>query len=283
VKPWEPIDCETLEYRSAAGDTVRVRMLAGVAGRMMPPIQTTTIPRPAGNGSRYLGSAHLERLVSVPIAFPGTLTDRAELRRWARVLDPTAGVGLLSVIGGPNPGRQLRCVYDSGFDALEESLPNFNEGSLVFRAAWPYWEDGTEQSVDVAQGATGLTWFPFLPLVLGASDAFAVFTITNVGDVEAWPIVTVTGPGQDATATNMTTGDSWTVSGAIPAGSQLIVDHRPGRKAVTQDGANAFGRLAPGSSLWPLVPGANRIQVSLALTSSVSLASFGWRNQWLAA
>ena len=39
------------------------------------------------------------------------------------------------------------------------------------------------------------TWFPFLPLVFGASDAFSLFTVDNSGDVDAWPVITVYGPG----------------------------------------------------------------------------------------
>jgi len=284
VKPWEPIPgCETLEWRSPLGETVRFRMLAGAAGRLMPPIQSTTLAVPATNGSRYLGSAHLERLVTVPLPVPGSLTDRSELRRWAAALDPTKGEGTLTVADGTSAGRFLRCVYDAGLDELEEEHPDFNTGALIFRAAWPYWLDGAEQSVSVTQGTTLTKWFPFLPLVLGASDAFASFVVTNGGDVPAWPVVTVTGPGTDVTVQNLTTGASWTVSGALAAGSKLIVDTRPSFKAVTVDGTNAFGRLTPTSQLWALAPGANRVQVSIALTSAASLAAFTWRNAWLSA
>lgn len=276
-------DCETLEYQNPAGDRVTMVMRAGVAGRMMPPVGTTTLPVPSRNGSRWLGSAHLERIVTVPTVFPGTVTDRAELRRWAAVLDPTKGEGTLSVIQGANAGRYLRCTYEAGLEELAEERPDLNLGALLFRAAWPYWLENLEHSVTVAQGSTITHWFPFLPLVLGASDAFAVFTVTVTGDVPSWPVVTVTGPGQDVTAQNLTTGLSWTVTGSVPDGSVLTVDTRPGFKAVTQDGVNAFPRLAPGSSLWPLVPGPNRVQLSMALTSLASSAAFAWRNQWLAA
>jgi hypothetical protein len=281
--PWDPTTCETVEYRSASGDVVRFLMRAGARERLMPPVKVTTLPVPAQVGSRLLGSFHTERAVTIPVAFPGPLTDRAELRRWAQVLDPMRGEGTLTVVGGPSPGRFLRCVYEAGLDDLEEAFPSVNLGALIFRAAWPYWLDPTEQSQAVAQGTSTLKWFPFLPLVLGASDAFATFTVTVTGDVPSWPIITVKGPGTDATVTNLTTGASWTVSGAVAAGSTLTVDTRPSFKSVSIDGANAFNRLTPGSSLWALRPGGNQIQVSFALTSPASLVTFAWRNQWLAA
>jgi len=283
AKPWQPDGCETVEYRNPAGDVVTFRMLAGATGRMMPPSKITTLAVPAASGARLVGSFHQERPVAVPVAAPGTITDRAELRRWARALDPTKGEGTLTVVQGPSPGRFLRCVYESGLDALEETFPNVNPVALVFRAAWPYWLDAAEQSQSVAQGSTVTHWFPFLPLILGASDAFAVFTVNITGDVPSWPVVTVTGPGQDATVQNLTSGLSWTVSGALNAGQHLTVDTRPSFKSVSIDGVNAFPRLTPASALWPLLPGQNRIQVSLALTSPASLVSFAWRNQWLAA
>lgn len=283
-KPWSPWPgCETVEYRSVLGETVRFLMLAGAAGRMMPPVKLTTLPVPAGVGSRLLGAAHLERPVAIPVAFPGPITDREELRRWARVLDPTPGEGTLTVVDGSSPGRFLRCVYEAGLEELEEQLGNVNTGHLVFRAVWPYWLDGLEQSTSVTQGAGGLTWFPFLPLILGASDAFSTFTVNVTGDVPSWPVVTVVGPGSDVTAQNLTTAQSWKVTGAIADGATLTVDTRPSFKRVSIDGVNAYPRLTPESVLWPLQPGQNRVQLSFALTSPSSSVTFAWRNAWLAA
>jgi phage-related protein len=126
-------------------------------------------------------------------------------------------------------------------------------------------------------------WFPFLPLVLGASDAFAAFTITVLGDVESWPVITVVGPGQQIVCRNLTTGKSWTVQTTLGAGQKLVVDTRPGRKLVTIDGANAYPLLTADSSLWPLEPGPNRVELAVALTTVATLGTFLWRNAWLAA
>jgi hypothetical protein len=278
--PWP--GCETVAFRNPLGETITFLMLAGAKARMMPPVRLATLAVPAGNGSRFLGAAHLERIVAVPVAVPGSITDRDELRRWASVLDPTKGEGQLSVVGA-EAGRTLTCAYDAGLDELEETFPNVNVATLLFRAAWPYWQEGSELSQIVTPGSAVRRWFPFLPLVLGASDAFGIFNVTNDGDVPAWPVVTATGPGTDLTVTNETTGDSWTVAGAIAAGSQVVVDTRPGRKTAYLDGANAFSRLTPTSELWPLAPGVNQVQVSFALTSAASVISFAWRRQWLAA
>ncbi len=282
--PWAPWPgCETLEYRSADGAAIRFLMLVGAKARMMPPVALTMLPVPAANGSRFLGAAHLERVVSVPVAFPGSFDGRADLRQWARVLDPTRGEGTLTVVDGANPGRFLRCAYDSGLDELEEQRPDVNVGALLFRAGFPYWLDGAEQSVSISQGSAVRRWFPFLPLILGASDAYGLFTITNLGDAPAYPVLTVLGPGTDVTAKNLTTGQAWTVSGLVPDGSTLTVDTRPGRKAVRLDGANVFSRLTAPSQLWALQPGTNQVELSIAGTSAATLATLAWRQAWLAA
>ena len=282
--PWDPLDCETHEYRNPDGESVRWLTLIGTTGRFMPPIGITSIPVPLAHGARFVAAAHLERAVAFPVAAPAIFTGRDELRRWARVFDPAKGEGTVTVVQGEHAGRQLRCVYEAGLDDFPEVSGNrANPATLIFRAAFPYWQDTAESSVDISQGETETTWFPFLPLTLGASDAFATFTVDNTGDVPAWPRISVDGPGSEVTAINLTTGKSWHVTGDIDAGSQLVVDTRPGRKLVTIDGSNAFDRLTPDSSLWPLVPGPNRVEVSMAITTPGSLITFVWRRNWLSA
>jgi len=279
--PWP--DCETVQFRNPDGEVATFLMRSGSTGRMMPPVKNTMLPLPGADGSRLLGSALLERPVVIPVVFPGAVTDRAELRRWARVLDPTRGEGTLTVVQGENAGRSLPCVYEAGLEDLQEDLPDFNLGHLVFRAARPFWQDAIEQAVVAEQGSSVTTWFPFLPIALGASDAFASFVVTITGDAESWPIFTVIGPGTDVTAQNLTTGKSWSVPGTLAAGSTLVVDTRPGEKSVTKDGANAFASLAAGSKLWSLPRGANRVQLSMATTTVASSVRIAWRNSWLSA
>jgi hypothetical protein len=282
ARPYEADGCETVAYRNPIGEEVTFRMRLGALARMMTPVAVTTMPLPAQHGARFLGAFHAERAVAVPVVAPGTIIDRDELRRWGRVLDPAKGEGTLTVVAGPSPGRYLRCAYDAGLDALTEGA-QMGEAVLLFRAAYPYWLDSLEQAATFTQGAAVTEWFPFLPLVLGASDAFAALTITVAGDVQSWPIVTVTGPGQQVTARNLTTGLEWTVQTTLAADAVLTVDTRPGRKQVTIDGANAYPLLTADSSLWPLEPGPNRIELAMAFTSVDSVGTFAWRNAWLAA
>jgi hypothetical protein len=283
--PWVPDeDCETHEWRSATGETIRFVTRTEAQQRFMPPVTLHTIKVPQTQGARFRDARHDERLVTLPVVFPGPTAGRDEIRRWARALDPVKGEGTLTVVQGDHAGRQLVCAYEAGLDGFTEEYPMLGLGTLAFHAADPYWQDATEHSDTAGIDSTGHTWFPFPPLVLGASDVFATLTLTNDGDVDAWPIITAHGPGNDLTVTNETTGLAWTITGAIVLdATPVVVDHRPGHKSVTYGDESLFGRLTDTSVLWPIVPGTNRISIGFASADVNSSVSFTWRNRWLSA
>jgi hypothetical protein len=282
--PWVPdAYCETHEWRSSTGETIRFVTRTGATQRFMPPVQIHTIKAPQMQGSRFDHARHDERLVTLPVVFPGPGAGRDELRRWAKALDPLKGEGTLTVVQGAHPGRQLVCVYEAGLEAFGEEYELLGLGTLAFRAAEPYWQDVTEHSLDAIALATDHHWFPFLPLILGPTDIFSSVIVDNPGDVDAWPIVTVLGPGQDAKVTNVTLGLSWTFEGMLNPGSTLVVDHRPGHKSARLDGANAFARLSDDSYLFPLAPGANHITIEFDNPTVDTRVGFTWRSRWLAA
>ncbi len=282
--PWVPdADCETHEWRAATGETIRFVTRTEAEQRFMPPVSIHTIRVPQAQGGRFRYARHEERLATIPVVLPGPTAGREELRRWAAALDPVKGEGTLTVVQGAHPGRQLTCAYEGGLDTFSEEYASLGLTTLAFRAADPYWADGAESSLIATIDSTAYKWFPFLPLVLGASDVFAAVTITNAGDVDAWPVITAVGPGQELRATNETTGQTWNFTGTIAAGSTLVVDHRPGHKSARLDGFNAFGRLGDASVLWPLVPGPNRISIGFASGTAASKVTFAWRNRWLSA
>jgi phage-related protein len=175
------------------------------------------------------------------------------------------------------------CVYEAGLDTFSEEFQGLGLTTLAFRASDPYWQDSVEQSLVATINTTSFTWFPFLPLVLGASDVFAGATINNSGDVDAWPIITAVGPGTGLTVTNVTTGLAWTFTGAMGDTDRLVVDTRPGHKSVKLNGGNQFARLSDPSVLWPLVPGYNRISIGFAGATIATSVTFAWRHRWLAA
>jgi len=272
--PWIPDAlCETHEWRSAAGEVVRFVTRTGATARMMPPITLDLLRVPQAHGARLRGARHEPRLVLLPVVVPApqTTAGRTELRRWAKALDPAKGQGTLTVVQGASPGRHLNCVYEAGLDAMAEEWGQPLELAVLgFRAPDPYWLDATV----VTQ-----------VLEMGGNEPRIVNTVTNTGDVDAWPVFTFHGPGFGIEFHNDSTGKTFIIDGpALVAGDVLVIDTRPARKSVTVNGASAFSRLRSGSVLWPLVPGVNQVSTfwsgDVAGTTS---SAFVFNNRWLAA
>ncbi|MEV6777003.1 hypothetical protein [Streptomyces syringium] len=131
---------------------------------------------------------------------------------------------------------------------------------------------------------------PFFPLRIAPSvigDEGVPVQVTS--DVDAWPVWRITGPlgQQDAgqpviplRLANRTTGRHLTLAYGIPAGSTVVIDTRPGIKAVYREntdgtrGENLWPYLVGPVSLWQLAPGENVLALTAAgaaETSSVAL------------
>jgi hypothetical protein len=106
---------------------------------------------------------------------------------------------------------------------------------------------------------------------LGASQVLGTVSITNPGNADTYPVWTITGPGGPATITNITYGESFSVTGTL--GTDVItVDTRPGQTDMrNQLSAPQWSRLGAGKQLWALRPGAQ--EVGLVVTGATSATS----------
>lgn len=285
---------ETLQWIDAAGATHNfpddeAKVLRGIHGRGMPPASFVEEDVPLEDGARLLRVKTTPREVTVPLAF---LADdetqlRTLLRSWQARLRPAAGDGILRVTGPGGDVRELVCRYASGLELVEDGQnkgAGWLKAALVFRAADPYWRDAADTTVAFAHDYSGRPFFPFFPLLLADSDAWSARTISNGGDVEAWPVWTATGPLASLALRNFTTGKGLLLTSDLPAGATITIDTRPGAKTVSRgDGVNLFGTLDPASALWPLQPGDNEVEVGATGVTADTAVSVAYRRRWLGA
>lgn len=274
---------QLLEWIDVEGTVWPLVDLQGLGGRMMPPIDYSADVVPLMPGERVRQVRHAARQVVVPILLEGEngIDYRARLRAMARALDPARGDGALRSTDLEGTVRELVCRYVDGF-SLVENYPRHALPSLLFRAADPYWRDAAENAVDFGAVAGG-SFFPIFPLRLSSSEVFSTVAIDNAGDVEAWPVWQITGPASAITLRNSTTDALLVLEADVVAGDSLTIDTRPGVKSVVGlSGANRFGDLSSGSSLWSLAPGVNAIQVEAGATTVDTRFALSYRRRWLA-
>ena len=105
-------------------------------------------------------------------------------------------------------------------------------------------------------------------------------TITNGGNFGTFPVITITGAGENPTIYSVTTGQSLTINVTLAAGDELVIDCENG--TVTLNGADALAYLSTDSQFIQLAAGANTIQVTDDSGASLDLdVVFEYRYAWI--
>ncbi|MCP3805370.1 phage tail family protein [Allokutzneria sp. A3M-2-11 16] len=280
---------ESLVWIDPNGAMIPLDVEWAVSGRFAPPPVLVDEGVPEQPGARFREARHGVREFSLPLwitdSSPAAL--RARLRSMIAAMDPVRGQGTIRLTSPTGDQREIYCRVSAGLE-LDETLgrtsgPLVQRAVPMFRAVDPYWYDIADTTDPFESGDTA-TFFPFFPLRLSSSSVFAEATITNSGDVETWPVWTITGPGSAITLRNLTTGEYMTLTITLAAGESLTIDTRPGAKTVTKsDGTNQFPALSSASSLWALARGANALRVEMSGTTAASRVVLSRRHRYLTA
>lgn len=251
-------------------------------GRGMPPIAFTLEPVPEQAGARIREVRHDVRPVDLTVLL--SAADEAALRAKVRnllvAMDPVRGDGRLRCHPANGaPARDLVCRYRQGLE-LEETDPEWMPVVVTFLAADPYWRDATETLVEFGAGRQ---FFPFFPLEVSPETTLGTSEVRNDGDVDAWPVWQVVGPGDNPSIRNDTTGEVVALTGVtLAAGETVTIDTRPGIKTVTgPGGVNLYPNLTLASTLWPLIRGPQSITVDVANTTGASRVNLLYRRRYL--
>lgn len=261
--------------RELTGYVDSTEVVRGISGRYAPPVELVTQVVPEQPGAVVTGARHGVREFDLPLHATQTSVNglRSVLASMAIDIDPVAGLGILRLVSTENVFADLfcRCVAGLAIDGEGGSGPVSQRTTLVFQAHDPYWYQQPVAATFTVGGAQ--SWFPILPLALGSSTVVGDVAIENEGDVEAWPVWTVTGPGADATLINNTTKETVAVRRDLAAGEQVVIDTRPDFSTIIGPNNANWRRYLTRRSLWPLMPGRN--DVSLTMNSSTEDSRIG--------
>lgn len=252
----------------------------GVSGLDLPPFELHADDSPNLDGSSFRSTRAASRQILLPVYVYGI--DRRTLRefkrRLANVLNPRNGYCTLTFIEQDGVPRRINCYYAGGMEGNESAdAAGFRWISygIQLTAMDPWFYGDTEVSARWSFGsAMPFLGSSFFPLQLGSgTQATNTIEVDNPGDVEAWPIWTITGPLKSFELTGPD-GSKFGIPAqaggldVLPAGRTLTIDTRPGYKTVRDDqGNNYFPQLGASPSLWSVPPGISTVKTDLVAGS----------------
>ncbi len=219
-------------------------------------------------GSRWRDARVLDREVYLPVYVfsDGTSRDWQEHNRRFRKAMRTRKAAWLYVMWPDGTQRRIQIRYEKGGEEAFEMDPVFYgwaKYGLYFTAEQPYWEDVVPQSKEwgaavpvyfFGGGTSGPTLGP--PFGIAAPSTSGTTAISNPGDVEAWPVWTITGP---MTSCELgIEGQTIEVPFALSSDDVLVIDTRPNAQTAILNGVTdmtpqlgsfGFAQVEPGDDV----------------------------------
>lgn len=296
----DDIDCQTWEWVDGDGNVHAIDLTNGIVagqsqGTGMPPVRRVDVQVPGRPGSFTLHRSYGEKQVALQVVVAGSSPTEVEqnIAAWATRCNVLRGGGALRRTRSDGVTRRvLFCDYDDGL-TIDQTAGIWSEGVqqavLLFYAADPFWYADAATVVNFTPGGGSATGFFPIPnpdtgsmITLVSSEVFGTVVVTNPGDAPAYPVWTLTGPGQSIKLRNLATGTvvDLTADGGLVLGSGEVatIDTRPGHTLLAlDDGTNLARYLTDASTLWPIeLGGPQTLQVEMsgatAGTSDVELS-----------
>ncbi|HEX8489310.1 MAG TPA: hypothetical protein VF642_12250 [Propionibacteriaceae bacterium] len=215
-----------------------VTLLAGAKLFGTPPVTQQRKQSPTIAGTRRTGVRIEERPLLLPVSVKGYgdwEAYRATDVAFFNGLDPDRPV-VVTVTSPDAIARSLPCYFESDGDVEDEYDPLLfarKKYVLGLIAPDPYWRGDPVVKTLVATD-TSLPLFPGPPFDIITGESLAEASISNLGDVPAWPRYTITGP---VTAFTVGVGDAVVSSTApVAAGDQVVIDSAPRARTVLSGG-----------------------------------------------
>lgn len=272
------------------GTNYDITQLDGLDAQPAPNQNDLALQRDWGSfiGSYY--ADHREVQVLMEITNPaGDTTDatfRGLVEAWAAAFQTLSATELpcsFLLPGMPQAARRFYArVADRQMAVDYAYTRHFASCAVKLWATDPRIYDDTQQTATLSlpTGTGGATWPVTWPLSWGSSSSGGTATLANAGNFESRPVCVITGPIDNPTLQNNTTGLQVTFGLSLGATDTLTIDFHA--KTVLLNGSgNRRGTMTANSQWWTLIPGNNAVQFTANTTHTGSTATFTWRSAWL--
>lgn len=275
-------------------DPSRPVFATAVSGIASPPVSLTSLDLPGGGGLAQEYTPQQRPIIVGLYAWADdqneflTLIDRLARALWTVRGDQPAP-GVLTVGRPDGTRRQTRVLCTDGADQTDDDRTKsgltWTTYTITFTALDPYWTDTHPIRLEFGTPPAQAGVPPMPPVELAPGTVLGKVKITNTGDTDAHPIWKITGPGTP-TLTNTTTGKAFGLAVPLAAGETVTIDTRPTRQsAIDGNHRNRWPDLVASSprQLWPLVPGANALELALTGAGPTSRIACTYTRRWLRA
>ncbi len=265
----------------------------GLGMQTVAPIAERT---PALDGVTFYGIYTSEREVVLGLQMHYTTQD--ELITAERLLRSLVSPYVTSVSTGERELGVLRVMRASAtrdIGALAVAYDEVSTDREVFTAKrvlrfWcpePFWYDPTQVSEAWAMPvSSGLSIPLSIPMSFAAAALVGSIYVTNAGDVDTWPVITVDGPSDNPTITNVTTGKIMAITQLMDASDYITIDMDAGTIYFWDNSAGTntliMAGMSAASEFWPLVKGNNEISILVANPAGGSV-TVSYYNRYLGA
>lgn len=237
----------------------------GYMGFGIAPTQVRIEPS-AGDGGLWRNTKKGIRDIDLPITVIGTSRSdvQTKLRRLSKLIQDSEGpTTLLAKYTNQHSSTlALDVHYVGGAEGEwgpDEGL-TWAKWVFSFQAPDPFWYTDEVTEFTIGTGNTGRGLLPELTkLKVSSSQTLGVITVTNAGDVPAYPIWRVRGPIEDFYVSDGT--NAFGFNAEVFTGETITIDTATG--SVTDDlGANRYSLLLPAPKLFTIPPGVTGLTVT---------------------
>lgn len=272
IDPWGVV--HDLSYQSSPDLFVS----RGSLGMGSPPVQITDEKLPFEGGSVPRHIATMPAKMTIPITvraanMTALLAKIDDLRTWFDTGDEKQlRPGIYRITRADGSVRQRICLCEGGLEGdLTTGNPNETIVQVDLKAHGGWWTDGTD---------TTYTW-------TGASAWASPVGVINAGQLDAYPVWTIHGPGAGIVIQDNTTLEAWGWNGVLAGiSNSLTVDTRPSSQrdnplqVYDQAGANRYNLFVATSKLWHLAPGTNSLSILMTGATGATVVSVAYRQRY---
>jgi len=137
----------------------------------------------------------------------------------------------------------------------------------------------TNSNSGIAVPGGGGAVFPLVfPITFTTQNTGTVF-VTNSGNVDASPLITLTGLLTNPIIANVTTGEYFQLTTTTTVSDTIVIDMK-NRTAVKNGTTSMLTSLVTGSEWWALGAGSSTIRINTGSTSDTGTMTIAWQNAY---